>query len=64
MHPRAMLHRVGDQADLEQVHVLQFAPGRIAGEAARAVTERQAGHCAALQRRRGPASRLGALSRE
>ena len=39
MHPRAVLHRVGDQADFEQIDCLQLAPAGIAGEAAGAKAE-------------------------
>ena len=48
MHPRGVLHRVGDQADLEQIDVGQIAALGVARETAGAVTEREAGHRAAF----------------
>jgi hypothetical protein len=55
VNPRAMLHRVGDQADFEQFDIGQLAASRIAGEAARAVAEAEAAGLALPQRlRRAP----------
>lgn len=44
MHPRAMLERVGDEADFKQVDIFEDAPLREAPEAARPVAEAEAVH--------------------
>ena len=55
MHPRAVLHRMGDQADFEQIDRLKLTPADIAGEAAGAETETEASHCTAFERGGGTA---------
>ena len=47
VHPRAVLHRVGDEADFKQFEVEQLAARRTLAAGARAVAERQAAHGAA-----------------
>ena len=52
MHPRGVLHRVGNKANLEQLNIGKLTPCTIAAARADAVAERQPGHRAALQRSR------------